>query len=77
MDKKKPILIAIAAICFIGAGVAIAFQLGLIGGGAQPDKVNLTSLPPEPEPTEKEKAVQKKVLEIQADIEKKAIKAGA
>lgn len=76
MEKKKPILIAIAVVCFLGAGVAIAVQLGLIGGQKE-DKVEQAVIPPEPPPTEKEKAVTKKALEIQEEVAKKAVKAGA
>ncbi|MFO0856891.1 MAG: hypothetical protein U0640_06000 [Phycisphaerales bacterium] len=76
MEKKKPILIAVAVICFLGAGVAIAFQLGLIGGNKEPE-APVVATQPEPPPTEKEKAVQKRALEIQEEVAKKAVKAGA
>ncbi len=77
MEKKKTVLIAVAVVCFLGAGVAIALQLGLFGGNNAPEKVDLG--PPSVESTlnEKEKKEYKKALEVQEEISKKAVKAGA
>lgn len=77
MDKKKPVLIAVAVICFLGAGVAIAMQLGLFGGGKPAEKVDMGPATVEETLTDKEKATYKKALEIQEEVTKRATKAGA